>query len=416
MQSACLARNLNRFALNGATCDLVYRGVSHAVDALPDAGRNHMKRMRAMTHRRACDQPGRRQFLGALGAAASATALPQPAASGKAPGGPEGNRLLRVAAVSYAPPFHDHKRHGVNLQALRDMTARVMRDKPAFICYPEACACIDGGLNKGIDAAPELEPFVAAVAALAREFNVALVIPFLERRGGRVFNSVPVVDRQGRLVLVYRKNYPTIGEMEAGISPGHDVPVAECDGVRVGAAVCFDANFDSVAAELERQRAQLLFWPSMYWGGSLLQHWALRYGFTIAVAYGSESAIIDMSGRYLDRRGSETLKVRQNLMPPWAVARINFNRELFHLDDNQLQFPAIRAKYGPDVELEIFEPEGYFLLSSPRNDLDVAAVAAEFKLETLRDYLARSARMRQDRLLPEERRAAGAGQPGRAPP
>ena len=306
--------------------------------------------------------------------------------------------VVRVAAVSYSPPFHDHRSAGVNLQALRDMTAQVAREKPDFICYPEGCTCVGQGFEKGIEIAPEREPHIAEVSKIAREFNSAMIVPFLERSEGRVYNSVPIVDRRGKLVLVYRKNYPTILELEAGISPGREVPVADCDGVRVGAAVCFDANFDHIAAELERRRARLVFWPSMYWGGQLLQHWALRYGFAVAVAYDAESAILDMNGRYLAKQGQDTFQVRQKRLPPWAVADLKINRELFHLDENQDHFPAIRDRYGPDVEIEVWEPEGYFLLASRRPDLPVEAVAAEFGLETLRDYLARSVRIRDQAL------------------
>jgi predicted amidohydrolase len=349
----------------------------------------------------------RRELFASAGVVAGAVAMvggtsegtllaaekPAAASSGKAR-----KPLVRVAAVSWNPPFHDHRQKGVDLTPLREMTARVMRDRPDFICFPEVCACIAQGMRAGIAASPGLEPFAEAVGKIAREFGVALVVPFIERNGDRAYNSVPVVDSTGKLVLVYRKNYPTIGELDDGISPGHEVPVAECDSVRVGAAVCFDANFDTIPMELERQRAQLVFWPSMYWGGRKLQHWAFRYGFSIVVSYVAESAIIDMSGRYLDRRGTDTLKVRQQLSPPWAIAEINVNRELFHLDDNQLKFPVIREKYGPDVELDIHEPEGYFLMSTRRADLPVEAIAQEFGLETLRDYLARSARIRGERL------------------
>src|SRR5690242_19493570 len=164
-------------------------------------------------------------------------------------------RLIRLAAVSFIPSAHDHRSQGVDLRAVREVVLRVARDKPDFICFPEVCACIGGGLAKGVQSAPDLEPFAAEVGKLAREVGSALVVPFLERYMGQVYNSVPVVDRSGKLVLVYRKNYPTTGEMEAGVTPGWEVPVAECDGVRVGAAVCFDANFPQVAAELERQRA-----------------------------------------------------------------------------------------------------------------------------------------------------------------
>ena len=140
------------------------------------------------------------------------------------------------------------------------------------------------------------------------------------------------------------------------------------------------------------------FWPSMYWGGKLLQHWALRYGFSVVVAYGAESAIIDMSGRYLHQRGNNSLKVRQKLMPPWAVADVDVNRDLFHIDFNQHKMPALHEKYGPDVEIELFEPEGYFLLSSKRADLTIEQLAEEFELETNRDYLARSMAMRNEKL------------------
>jgi predicted amidohydrolase len=337
----------------------------------------------------------RRQALAAVGTAAGVLAW----SHGEAAAPTENAKcVVRVAAVSYSPPFHDHRAQGVNLSAVRDMTAKVMKYRPDFVCYPEICASVANGLEKGIETAPELGPFVAQVGKIAREFHVALVVPFIERQREKVFNSVPIVDRHGKLVLNYHKNYPTIGEMEAGITPGRDCPVEVCDGIRVGAAVCFDANFDPVAMELQRQKAQLVFWPSMYWGGQLLQHWALRYGFAVVVAYEAESAVIDMNGRYLAKIGNDTFKVRQGYLPPWAIGDINVNRELFHLDNNQKQFPAIREKYGLDVEIDIWEPEGYFLLSSRRPDLRIEALITEFGLETLRDYLRRSVKLRDERL------------------
>jgi predicted amidohydrolase len=310
---------------------------------------------------------------------------------------------VRVAAVSEAMPFHDHAADGVDLGAIREMTAKVMCERPDFVCYPEICASCGAEKQQTIDAAPEMEPFAAAVGEIAREFGVALIVPLLERDGDRVYNSVPIVDRSGRLVAVYRKNYPTVWELEAGISPGNEIAVAVCDGVRVGAAVCFDANFDTMADRLSQRAARLVFWPSMYWGGQILQHWTLRYGFAIAAVYWRESSIIDMNGRYLTKQGHDTLQVQSGHLPPWAVADIQINRELYHLDLNQQHFPAIREKYTPDVEIEVWEPEGYFLMASRRPDLPVEVVAEEFGLETARDYLARSVKARDEVLAALEK-------------
>jgi predicted amidohydrolase len=315
--------------------------------------------------------------------------------------------IIRLAAVSYVPPAHDHHGKGVDLGPIREVVLRVAKDRPDFISFPEICACAGGGRGQGVRSAPELEPFAAAVGKLAREVKAALIVPFLERYQGRVYNSVPVVDRSGRLVLIYRKNYPTDSEMADGIMPGWEVPVAECDGVRVGAAVCFDVNFPQVAAELERQRARVVFWPSMFWGGQLLQHWALRYGFYVVVPFRRESAVIDMSGRYLIKQGEETHQVRGGRLPPWAVAEVNADREVFHLDYNEKKFPALREKYGPDLEIEVYQPEAVFLLTSRRAGLRIEDVAREFRLETLRDYLARSVRQREEYLRGHGPRSAG---------
>lgn len=304
----------------------------------------------------------------------------------------------RVAAVAFAPPFHDHHGQGVDLTAVREMAARVAYYRPDFICFPEGCASLAEGTARGIETAPEMAPYAAAVGEIAREFDTALIVPCLEREARRVYNSVPIVNRRGELVLVYRKNYPTIGELEAGITPGTEAPVADCDGVRVGAAVCFDLNFDAHAARLESARARLVFWPSMYWGGQYLQHWALRYGFGMVATYSLESTIVDMNGQVLARQGLDTFRVRSGLLPPWALADLHLNRELYHLDYNMVHFPAIQERYGPEATIEVWEPEGVFLLASNRPDVPVEAIAAEFGLETNRDYMARSVALRNAHL------------------
>lgn len=307
---------------------------------------------------------------------------------------------IRVCSVSYGLPYHDHHGEGVNLDPMREIIGKVMdQERPDFLCFSEVCACYAQGFGPGIKAAPEIEPYVAVVGKLAQEFDVNLIIPLIERRDGRAYNSVPIVDRKGKHVLTYRKYFPTIGEIEEGITPGWDVPVAECDGVKVGVTVCFDANFPQLAEELFRQGCRLMFWPSMYWGGSVLQAWALRYGFAVVSAYSVENAVIDHTGKYLAKQGLWTYKVQQGMFPAWAAADLNTDRELFHLDYNQTKIAAIREKYPRDVLIESFDPEGFLYLSSLTDRLKVEDLIKEFELDPLRDYLARAVAKREDALV-----------------
>ena len=54
------------------------------------------------------------------------------------------SQLVRLAAVGFVPPAHDHRKDGVDLEAVRQVALRVAKDKPDFICFPELCACIGG--------------------------------------------------------------------------------------------------------------------------------------------------------------------------------------------------------------------------------------------------------------------------------
>ncbi len=307
---------------------------------------------------------------------------------------------IRVCAVSYGLPYHNHHHDGVNLDAMRDIIQTVKeQEAPDFLCFPEVCACYAKGFELGIKAAPEIEPYAEAVGKLAREFDLNLIVPLIERWNGRVYNSVPIVERTGRHVMTYRKVYPTIGEIEEGITPGWEVPVADCDGVKVGATVCFDANYPELANQLFQQGCRLMFWPSMYWGGSILQSWALRYGFAVVGCYAAENCVIDHTGRYLAKQGSMTYKVTQGMFPAWAAAEINTDCELFHLDQNQLKIKAIRAKYPRDVLIESFDPEAFMYLTSLTDRITVEDLIKEFDLDPLRDYLARAVAKREDALV-----------------
>lgn len=304
-------------------------------------------------------------------------------------------RTIRLAAVSFVPPAVDHS-GGVNLAPFRDVIHEVVeQDKPNFICFPELCACGPGGVAAATRHAVELKPFVEEVGKLAREVKTALVIPVAERAGKQLSNSVPIVDAQGKLVLVYRKNYPTDTELKAGIAPGTEVPVGVCDGVRVGAAVCFDACFPQVWQELETNRARVVFYPSEYWAGRYLHYYASRFGYYIVVAYKGESAIVDMSGRHLVRQGLDSYLVKRKKLPAWAVAEVAADREVYHLDYNQEKFAAIRKKYGPGVLLEPHTEEDFCLITSRIDGTTVEQITAEFKLETQREYLGRSAKLRE---------------------
>jgi hypothetical protein len=173
--------------------------------------------------------------------------------------------------------------------------------------------------------------------------------------------------------------------LEKGITPGSDAPVFKTDFGRIGLQICFDINWPDTWAALKAQGAEIVFWSSAYDGGKHLSMHAWTHNYYVVSAVKSRHArVIDILGEVLAITG-----------PYDAVAAhtIDLDVGLFHCDFNATALPDIRRRYGADVTVRVLHEEGLFTLETNRDDLSVADVVAEFRLESLADYLARNERL-----------------------
>jgi N-carbamoylputrescine amidase len=107
---------------------------------------------------------------------------------------------------------------------------------------------------------------IAQMAALAGELGVVLPVGFFERDGAVYYNSLTVIDADGRVGDLYRKSHIPEGpgyEEKHFFTPGDT-------GFRVwntrfgtlGAAVCWDQWFPECARVLALQGAEILLYPT----------------------------------------------------------------------------------------------------------------------------------------------------------
>ena len=112
----------------------------------------------------------------------------------------------------------------------------------------------------------EGNPLVARFSSLARELGVVLPVPFFEKAGQAHFNSVAVVDADGRVLGLYRKSHIPQGpgyEEKFYFSPG-DTGFRVWDTAvgRIGLAICWDQWFPEAARSMALMGAELLLYPS----------------------------------------------------------------------------------------------------------------------------------------------------------
>ena len=109
-------------------------------------------------------------------------------------------------------------------------------------------------------------PCVTALAPLAQELGVVLPISIFEREGPHYFNSLVMVDADGRLLGVYRKSHIPDGPgyMEKYyFRPGDTgFKVWETRFGRVGVGVCWDQWYPECARAMTLLGAEILLYPT----------------------------------------------------------------------------------------------------------------------------------------------------------
>lgn len=127
--------------------------------------------------------------------------------------------------------------------------------------------CIDQdvrhfALATTIDENPALRHF----APIARELGVVLPISFFERAGQAFFNTVAILDADGRVLGTYRKSHIPNGpgyQEKQYFSPGDTgFRVWSTRFGRIGVGICWDQWFPECARAMALQGAELLLYPT----------------------------------------------------------------------------------------------------------------------------------------------------------
>ena len=109
-------------------------------------------------------------------------------------------------------------------------------------------------------------PLIARFSALARQLGVVLPCSYFERAGQAFFNSVAMIDADGRVLGNYRKTHIPQGpgyEEKYYFSPGDTgYKVWDTAFGRIGVGICWDQWFPEGARAMALQGAEILLYPT----------------------------------------------------------------------------------------------------------------------------------------------------------
>lgn len=283
-------------------------------------------------------------------------------------------RPVRVTSISF----------GVRpLEAIVDVVEAEAARGTDLIALPETWAGQLQNRPETLDG-----PIITAISEIARRHNTWIVCPIDRLDGNRRVNSAVLIGRDGKVAGTYDKVYPYWSEFDLAqiVEVGSATPVFDTDFGKLGMAICFDANFPEVWKGLADNGAELVVWPSAYSAATTLQAHALVNHFAILTSTHTTDCIV------YDIDGSEMLYEKSDDV---NISRftLDLDRGIYHENFNLDRLAKLLAEHPDDVEVEKHHlREQWIILRSRRPGVSARALAREYGLEELRDYINRSRR------------------------
>jgi predicted amidohydrolase len=171
-------------------------------------------------------------------------------------------RTARLATVHFVP--HGGKTPEDNRRMFAPLIDQAARQEADLVVLGETLTYAGTGLSFEQVAEPVPGPSTEFFGALAKQHDLYIVVPVVERDGHLLYNTAALVGPDGRMVGKYRKVTLPRGECDRGIQPGSDYPVFDTRFGKVGIMICYDGFFPEPARELSLRGAEIIAFP--VWG------------------------------------------------------------------------------------------------------------------------------------------------------
>jgi predicted amidohydrolase len=161
-----------------------------------------------------------------------------------------------------------------NFGRAADRMERAAGDAPDLIVLPEMWNTGYALETIGAIADPEGKRTRELASGFARRHGINVVAGSIaERREDGVYNTLRIFNRDGEPAGEYDKIHLfRLMDEEKHLKSGKRIGLAELDGVRIGAMICYDIRFPELARTLALAGAKLLVVPAE-WPHPRLEHW-----------------------------------------------------------------------------------------------------------------------------------------------
>jgi predicted amidohydrolase len=308
-------------------------------------------------------------------------------------------RKIVVGTVSYGPygEYHGLEERIKVLSGFVDaMAAEASKAYPGhgldLAVLPETIVTNTVG-RASQRAIPLEDPALERFSAMARRHKTYLIVPLdlaeVGSSGPIYSNAAVLLDRQGTVAGIYRKVHPValVGhdDLEAGITPGREFPVFDCDFGKLGIEICWDIVFDDGWQALADKGAEIVVWPSASPATALPSARAGRHRyFIVSSCWRNNSTIYEPTGSVAARVETPDKPLVHQIDLSYAILGWSA-----HLRDGK----AFKDKYGDKAGYHYEPREDLGMFWSNDRAITVGSMLGSLGLEEIDAQIARNRRL-----------------------
>ncbi|WP_407272007.1 carbon-nitrogen hydrolase family protein [Radiobacillus sp. PE A8.2] len=315
--------------------------------------------------------------------------------------------MVRNAKVCALSPYPlEVEEHDTSAQIVSKMKNHwtkylelVMTDQPDLVVLPEMCdrPVIADKERRELYYEERGDQILELFAEAAKKNKCYIAYSaFKKMPDGTKRNCTQLLDRQGELAGIYFKNFPTVGEINAGIVSGTEPVVVTCDFGTVGITICWDLTFEELRLAYAKLNPDIIIHSSLGQFGLRHNYWALtcRSYYVGAIAR-KEAQILSPLGDLIETSTNYT---------PFVTKTINLDCKMiqrFTVKEHFDRMLEIKKKYGDKVKMRYPSSGelGTFLLSSETDEFTVEEIISELNVRTFDNLIEENIRIRNQQLL-----------------
>ncbi|WP_066725747.1 MULTISPECIES: carbon-nitrogen hydrolase family protein [Hyphomicrobiales] len=188
------------------------------------------------------------------------------------------DRSITVSVIQFNPQDDDKEANVAKVERLLSIAGQRGSDLCVLPEVFTGTALALGNSSELAEAIPG--PTTDRLRAVAQRYGMYIVGSLYEEAAGSIYNTAPVIGRDGSILAAYRKSHlfdpgtrpdlPAYRESDK-VKPGHSLRVVEADFGRIGIAICSDIRFPEIFRNHALEGAEIVVLPSAF--PARLDHW-----------------------------------------------------------------------------------------------------------------------------------------------